>query len=50
VLRRKARGFSGNFQAARLRLELGTTLFQLTRELGSVRCNRMMQDDGEFAD
>ena len=33
----------------RLRLELGTTLCQLTRELGSVRWNRMMQDDGEFA-
>jgi hypothetical protein len=33
----------------RLRLELGTTLCQLTRELGCVRWNWMMQDDGEFA-
>jgi hypothetical protein len=36
--------------AEKLRPELGTTLCQLTRELGSVPCNRMMQDDGEFAD
>jgi hypothetical protein len=43
-----SREFPGS--AEKLRPELGTTLCQLTRELGSVPCNRMMQDDGEFAD